>query len=55
MKTGQICADCAERLGGTSDAVCTHWYGVCDFCGERKGLCSTRDYKWPDGDQAEFD
>lgn len=53
---GEICHACALRLGGKPpswDVTC--WEGECPYCHEKKSLCSTRDYSWPDGRKAVWD
>jgi hypothetical protein len=54
---GFICRDCAE-LGGAIWPVChvaTFHTGECDSCGEKKSLCHTNDYDWPNRPELELD
>lgn len=42
-----ICCDCADRRAGKfSYLEVGQWQAECEFCGEEKPCCSTRDYRW---------
>lgn len=49
-KIGRICAECANKLGGTwpDGHVATFAFTICDCCGERKSTCDVGDWNWPD-------
>ena len=42
-----ICHDCGIKHGTPRDGIHTHWMGICDWCGEEKGVTSARHYSWP--------
>jgi len=46
---GYICGDCADLACGKwpKGHIATFHMGICDSCGEEKGLCHTSDYDWP--------
>lgn len=45
----EICYDCAMKAGwipNNEDFTSTYWFGVCDACGEEKGVTSIRDFEY---------
>lgn len=41
-----VCGDCGKKYGEPVNRVVGMWTDVCDICGDKKGCCAPRDYKY---------
>ena len=44
LSADQVCKDCGARYGKYSVGVSSTWMGICDVCGEHKGVTEVRDW-----------
>ena len=55
VKESYICQSCALLSGAQfpKSHICTHHKSKCPYCNEKKSLCHTSDYDWPNNKELE--